>query len=59
MRRIDAGRNRRGRWPVAGGRRPVCAPPPDLPGLSEFGRLRGRPRLPPRLRLDRRHRPFH
>ena len=28
---------------------------PDLPGLSEFGRLRGRPRLPPRLRLDRRH----
>ena len=28
---------------------------PDLPGLSEFGRLRGRRRLPPRLRLDRRH----
>ena len=23
---------------------------PDLPGLSEFGRLRGRPRLPPRRR---------
>ena len=43
---------------MAGGQ---CAPPPppDLPGLSEFGRLRGRPRLPPRLRLDRRHRPFH